>query len=795
MLEHAGPEEAVREHVVPGSAVPGSAVPQRAMADAAMAGEARPAIPAFSVPRRASFDAPVETKLHAPPARKEWVQREGLVDHLAGVTAKLVLVDAPAGFGKTTLVAQWLSSAAERRPYAWISLDPGDNDPGRLWWHVVCALQRACPDFGADDILAAVRARIPDFAGTMLPLLVNELTKLPEPVVLVLDDYHVIKERSCHDQIAFLLSHLPAAVQLVLITRIDPPLPLPRLRAVGEMVELRARELRFGPTPAAALVAAIAGLELTEPDLADLVERTEGWAAGLYLAALSLREHPSPGAFIRHFTGDSRFVVDFLAEEVLSRQPTAIRQFLARTSILSRFCAPLCAAVAGSANSAEIIDILERENLFVVPLDDNRHWFRYHHLFAQVLRSELALTEPEIVPALHDRASAWHRLSGSADEAISHAHAAGDVPEVIDLIATHWYAYVDSGRVATVRGWLSSLGESAVSADPVAAHCAAWAAALSGDRESLRRWLPIVETGPHAGALPDGITSMRSSAALLKGTFGFDGIGPMREAAAEAVALETDPASPWYALARSAYATALYWSGELDAAVEQAQDALSSRSAVGIIRMLAFAISSLTEADEGDLARAEQLARAASEIVGDAGPGLAAAPQSALAYAAAGAVLARRGRLTEARREFEHALRIRRRQFGISPWVTMEVLLRLAPVLLDTGDRRGAVALLEEARQLLTSSPDGAGPQLARLDRLDRRLAGRPRQVSLAEPLTERETAVLRMLRGSLSLREIGQELYLSQNTIKTHTRAIYRKLGVSTRHDAIARGQDIDIL
>jgi LuxR family transcriptional regulator, maltose regulon positive regulatory protein len=747
------------------------------------------------VSRRVSFDALIETKLHAPIAREEWVKREELVDYLAGAAARLLLIDAPAGFGKTTLVAQWCSSPGERRSFGWVSLDPGDNDPGRLWRHVVCAVERACPEFGADDVLSTLRVQAPDFAGQLLPLLVNELAALPEPVVLVLDDYHVIKERSCHDQMAFLLLHLPPAVQVVLVTRIDPPLPLARLRAAGEIAEVRARELRFAPAPAAELVAAAAGVELSEPDLADLVDRTEGWPAGLYLAALSLRGHPSPSVFIREFTGNSRFVVDFLAEEVLGRQPAEIRHFLARTSILSRFCAPLCDAVVGSDNAAEIIDMLERENLFVIPLDDTRQWFRYHRLFAQVLHGELARAEPAMVPVLHERASAWHRWSGLAEEAISHLQAAGDVAGVIDLISRHWYAYIDSGRVATVRGWLNLLGTSTVSADPVAAHCGAWAAALSGDRESLRRWLPIVDAARHDGPLPDGIRSLRSSAALLKAAFGFDGIGPMRDAAAEAVALETDPASPWYALARASYAAALYWSGDLAAAAEQAQAAAAGTGPIAVIRLMGFAFLSLIATERGNLDEAERHAHTACQIAGGADSGLVRVPRTSLAYTAAAAASAARGRLTEARGELERVLWNRRGQSGISPWATAEIMLRLAPVLYETGDQPGAVALLTETRQLLTSSPDGADAQLARLDRLERRLAHSHREVTPAEPLTEREVAVLRLLRGSLSLREIGQQLFLSQNTIKTHTRAIYRKLGASTRQDAIARGRDSGVL
>jgi LuxR family maltose regulon positive regulatory protein len=742
----------------------------------------------------------VETKLHAPPAREEWVERGDLVDYLAGVTARLVLVDAPAGSGKTTLVAQWHSSPAESRPFAWITLDQGDNDPARLWLHVVCALQRACPKLDADAILGGLRAQAPDIAGRLLPLLVNAAAALPDPVVLVLDDYHVIKEASCQDQVAFLLRHLPPAVQLVLVTRADPPLPLARLRAAGELAEIRARELRFAPAQVAQLVAGTAGIELSEPDLASLSRRTEGWPAGVYLVALALRGHPSPSAFIRQLTGETRFIVDFLAEEVLGHQPAAVRQFLTRTSVLSRFCAPLCDAVVGSANAAEIIDLLERENLFVVPLDEHRQWFRYHHLFAQVLRSELALTEPEIVSALHERASRWLRRSGQVHEAISHAQAGGDTAAAISLITRNWYAYVGSGQVATVLGWLSSLGNGVIAAHPIAAHCAAWTAALAGDRESLRRCLPVIEAGEHDGPLPDGVRSLQSSAALLKGTFGFEGIGPMREAAAQAITLERDPTSPWHALAEAAYASALYWSGDLDAAAVHADSALVASGSVGVIRALAYAILSLVVldqagVDQAELDRAEQLARSARDIVTDADSGIASAPHSSLAYAVVGAVLARRGLLTEARHELEHALQIRRSQSGISPWATVEILVRLAPVLSGTGDLAGAIALAEEARQLLHAAPDGGSALLARLERLERPLTTRSPKADLAEPLTDREVAVLRMLSGALSLREIGQELYISQNTIKTHTRAVYRKLDVSSRVDAIAQGRKIGLL
>ncbi len=751
-----------------------------------------------SIPQRASVDALIETKLHAPALRKEWVQREDLVGYLAGCSSsRLVLVAAPAGFGKTIAVTQWAASTVEDRPFAWVTLDRSDDDPARLWLHVVSALQRACPQFGGVDILRALHASVPDISGTVLPSLVNELAALPAPAVLVLDDYHVIRDHSCHDQVAFLLRHLPATVQLVLVTRADPPLPLARLRAAGKLAEVRAPELRFTTAQAAVLVRTVATVDLLESDLADLVERTEGWPGGVYLAALSLRGYSSPTAFVRQFTGDNRYVVDFLAEEVLSRQPEQIRQFMIRTAILGRFCAPLCDAVTGAANAAEIIEIIERDNLFLVPLDDNRLWYRFHHLFAQVLLGQLARTEPAIVPALHQRASAWHRQSGSAEEAIEHALAAGDVAATVGLIADHWPAYMDIGRISTIRGWLRSLGDDQIGADPVAAHCAAWCAALTGDPQPVRRWLPVLESAEDSGPLPDGIRSPRSSAALLRGCFGFDGIEVMRDSAGAAAELESDPRSPWYALARTALGSALYLSGELDAAAVPLTEALASAASIPSARVAALSLLAVVRVEQGQVREAQELVRTARQLVGDSA--LAETQQGSSVWMATGAVYAAQGRTVEARTEFEHVLRIRRRWFGITPWPVIDSMVRLAPVLDDLGERPAAAALASEARQLLSACPDGAQAQWNRLHRLERQLTRPPASTAVrgmaAEPLTEREVTVLRLLRGTLSLREIGQELYLSPNTVKTHTQAAYRKLGVSTRQDAIVRAHEIGVL
>ncbi|MEP7023477.1 MAG: LuxR C-terminal-related transcriptional regulator [Actinomycetota bacterium] len=747
-----------------------------------------------SVSPRSGIDVLVETKLHAPHAHAEWVERPELVQVLEDTQARLILVGAPAGYGKTTLLAQWRSAAAASRQFAWVSLDSGDDDPVRLWRHLVTALHRACPDLGVEEILRPLHRPVPDVSEA-LSRLVNELTAFAVPVVIIVDDYHIIKERRCHDQLEFLLRHLPSTVQVVLSTRADPLLPLGRLRAAGDMTEIRMRDLHFTSEEAGVLIPRVASVSLSERDLSDLVQRAEGWPAGIYLAALSLRDHPAPTDFTRNFTGSNRYIMDFLVEDVLSRQPLPVQQFLMRTAILGRFTAPLCDAVAETTNARNIIETLEDENLFLVALDTSREWFRYHHLFAQVLLGQLARAEPGTMPALHLRASAWHLEHGSVDEAIDHALAAGDAARSVRLMAGHWYRYVDAGLMATVRRWLRSLGDDQVNVSPLAAHCSAWIAALAGEGGAVRRWLPVIAAAGDDGPLPDGMRSLRASAALLEGTFGFEGIGLMRKAAAQAVELETNPASPWYTVARSSYGTALYLSGDLEAAGRQLEQALFNDPSLALARLASFAWMSLVAVEQGRLGRAEQLAHAARDLVADEATGLSSSPQATLASMAVGAVLAGQGQFQEARNELERALRSRRRWPGISPWPNVDILLRLALVLLELGDRPAAAALLGEVRDILTSLPDGAEAQLGRLARLERRLTRLPRARGPAEPLTGREQAVLQLLRGTLSLREIGQELYVSQNTVKSHARAIYQKLGVSTRQEAIERGRELEIL
>lgn len=728
------------------------------------------------------LSVPLDSKIQPPEVRREWLDRPALVGRLSGTTARLILLSAPAGSGKTVLLSQWHTAPGSSR-FAWATLDPSDNNPSRLWWKVINAMRRACPEFDVDP----PQVLMPRQGRVLLPALIARLGALRAPVVLVLDDYHLLTNPKCHTQVEGLLRDLPQSCQVVLMTRAMPPLELARLRASGEVTDIGVRELRFSRSEAGALVSAVAGVTLDGPDLSALLTRTEGWPAGVYLAALALQGHPSPHSFIDQFTGNHRFIADFLAEEVLNRQTPDVRQFLLRTSILDRFSAPLCDAVTGRVDSAGLIERLELENLFLSPADKHHVWYRYHHLFAQMLRGRLAREEPTpgLIPLLHQRASAWHRKAGSTEEAIAHALAAGDTDGAAELMTAHWHDFAAAGRIATVSDWLGLLGDDRVAGNPATAHCAAWVAAVSWDAELARRWLRVIEASSYDGALPDGMRSLTSSAALLRTTFGFNGVRSMVEDGVTATRLEDDPASPWYGHARAMLGFALHLAGSPDATpmLEQALEAGTSRP---LARIVALSVGALRAADEGELARAQQLAEEAARIVN--GRGFTRWPPNSFILTALGTVHERRGQLEQARAEFEYASYRRRRWVLLTPWLGVEIRLRLAQVLLAMDDRAAAASAVAEVRNVLTASPDGADALLARLGALERRLAPVPSAPSPAGPLTERERAVMSMLRRSMSVSEIARELYLSANTVKTHKRAIYRKLGVTSRAEAIER-------
>jgi LuxR family maltose regulon positive regulatory protein len=430
----------------------------------------------------------------------------------AGAAARLMLVSAPAGFGKTTLLAVWLATTRSDRAVAWVSLDHGDNQPQTFWSYVVAALETAAPGVG-EKARGLLRAAPPAPTATVLTTLLNELNALDDDVVLVLDDYHVVDSLEVHEGMAFLLDHAPPRLHLVVTGRADPTLPLARLRARGELVEVRAADLRFTPEEAVEYLNGAMGLDLTTKDVTTLAGRTEGWIAALQLAALSMQGRTDTAEFIAGFAGDARYVVDYLVEEVLARQPEAVERFLLQTSILDRLTGPLCDAVTGGSGGKAMLESLDRANLFLVPLDDRRRWYRYHHLFADVLRARLLDEQPDLVPMLHGRASDWYEANGEPDLAIEHALAAGDADRAADLVELAAPALRRLRQEGTLRRWMEAIPEEQFRARPVLSNGYVGALMSTGQIEGVEpylrnaeRWLDAMAAhGGGPGGRPPGM--------------------------------------------------------------------------------------------------------------------------------------------------------------------------------------------------------------------------------------------------------------------------------------------------
>ncbi len=447
--------------------------------------------PMVDSPRQMAATSPLlETKLYIPKWRPGLVSRPGLIENLDQATErKLTLVSAPAGFGKTTLLAEWLAAAPRsERPAAWVSLDQSDNDPALFWAYFISALQTVQSGVGV-SALSLLHSPQPPPIEAVLTTLINEISPIQDDFVLILDDYHVIDARPIHGAIAFFLDHLPPQMHLVIASRSDPPLRLARLRGRGELTELRAFDLRFTPDEAASFLNDVMGLEVSADDVTALETRTEGWIAGLQLAALSMQGRDDIPGFITAFSGDDRYIVDYLVEEVLQRQPEHVRSFLLQTSILDRLSGPLCNAVTGREDGKGMLEALERGNLFVVPLDDKRQWYRYHHLFADVLRVHSMEEQSDRVPILHQRAAAWFEERGMAAEAIEQARAAGDHETVARLLSANFEEFQRIGQYASISSWSASLPEEMVQKRPRLALIYAAGELVSGDNLQAARRL------------------------------------------------------------------------------------------------------------------------------------------------------------------------------------------------------------------------------------------------------------------------------------------------------------------
>ncbi|MDH4103886.1 MAG: LuxR C-terminal-related transcriptional regulator [Thermoleophilia bacterium] len=746
---------------------------------------------------RSGASGPVilETKLARPSVRAEHVARRELLERLReGAGRKLTLLTAPPGFGKTTLLAEW-AAAEDERAVAWLSLDEDDNDHARFFSYVIEALRTVEPAIGG-RALAAHAAPGAELIDVVLPLLLNDLAALETGVVLVLDDYHVLTNAEIHEAVAYLVERLPESLRLVLATREDPPLPLGRLRVRGELCELRAGALRFSDEEARSFLNDLLDLGLSAEDVERLQARTEGWPAALYLAALSLRGRDDPSMVIDAFAGDDRHLVDYLTAEVLARQPAELRSFLLRTSILMRLCGPLCDAVADGDNSEKILEELERSNLLVMPLDTKREWYRYHPLFAELLQHELARTDADILPILHRRASAWYRQAGLIVEAARHATAAGDVDAAVELVGCCWPLFLEQGQLATVARWLEALPETVIAENWLLCLAGVTVAAHTDRLDEAERWLEAAERAPplvRNGQQPYGpVAATRAFLRLSRGD-----IAGTIAAARHALTVAPSTELAWALAPQLVLGAALWWSGEATEAKAVLERAARTAQAAGLVpaTIETLGFRAAIALDQGDAAQSDALAREAIELT--RGAGLEEHPFTAMARIASGKAHARRGELTEAQDEIERGTELAERERS---WlVTAYGLLALAEIRHRDHEPAAARRLLGRVRSMLKALPD-PGTGLARVAQTEQTLRLRATRDggSASTPfweLSERELAVLRLLAGRLSQREIAAELYVSFNTVKSHTRSIFRKLGAASRAEAVDRARELGLL
>ena len=740
-------------------------------------------------------DVLLATKLHVPRPRPDFVPRPRLADRLdEGLRRGLVVVCAPAGYGKTVLVADWAQRG--QRPVGWLSLDGGDNDPARFWRHAVAALDRACPGIG-ERVGPLLGPPAPKSFEALVTALVNELAAQPstDDVLLVLDDYHLIDSQPVHASLGFLIEHRPPRLHLVLTSRADPPLALARLRARDELAELRAAELRFTAGEAAAMLQQVAAVALPDGAMTALAARTEGWAAGLQLAALSLRGQPDVARFVADFTGSHRYVLDFLAEEVLEQQSEQVRAFLLETSVLERLSGSLCDAVTGRPGSQAMLERVEQAGLFLVPLDEVRGWWRYHHLFADLLRARLREEQPDRTAQLHHNAAHWCEEHGLADDAIRHAVAAGEATWAARLIEQHFdEVFFLRGEAATVHRWLSALPGELVRSRPRLPLAQALMAGISGRVPAVASLLDAAERAspgtaeepfePTAGRaasmlvnVPALIALHRSQLAELRGD-------AEAAAALASAALAESSEEEWLLIssAQGHLAMAEWLRGRLREAEGRFESIVAGRQAAGQLTMTAYGCYQLGQIQraQGRLDAAVRTYRQALEAT--AVPGQPPLPAAGPAYTGLAEVAYQQNELDAALQHVSEGIALCRRFIYAAALATG--LVTLAWIRQATGDPAGALAAMSGARK---AAPDSGGllnpvpAQWAQLLLAQGDLAGAARWVKDRglsaddEPDYPREPGHLVLARVLLAQARPGQALALLDRlhlAAVTHDRA-----------------------
>jgi len=654
-------------------------------------------------------DALLATKLYLPVAGPGQVPRPRLLARLdEGLARGLVLVCAPAGYGKTVLLADWARRGGQ--PVAWLSLDEGDNDPARFWRHAVAAVDQARPGTG-DRLAPLLGLPGPSSLPGLVTALINDLAGAQ--ALLILDDYHLIGSAQVHESLAFLAEHRPPGICLVLASRSDPPLPLPRLRARGQLAEIRAAELRFTPAEAAQLLQHAAPA-LPQASVTSLAARTEGWAAGLALAALSLRGHPDTAAFVAAFTGSHRYILDYLAQEVLDQQDDKLRTFLLETSVLARLSGPLCDAVTGHHNSQALLQTAERAGLFLIPLDETRGWWRYHHLFADLLHARLQQEQPDRLPGLHHAAAVWCDAHGLAEETIRHALAAGAAAWAARLIERYFDAIFLRGESATIQRWISALPAALARSRPRLLLAQAWMALVGGDVAAAGAPLDAAERAfadaadepfePSVGRAASMLANVPAAIALARAYLAVLHGDAEGTAASAARALPALGAGEWglHSAGQWILAIAGWVCGRLDDAERGFAASVAGWRAAGQGPLAAWACLDLGRVQRARGRLGASLATYQQLVEITAPPGRAAMPSAGIGYVGMAEVAYQRGELDQALQHVTTGIELCRQL----NWKTQPLaagLVTLAWIRQANGDPGGALAAMSEAERVAPS--------------------------------------------------------------------------------------------
>ncbi len=732
----------------------------------------------------------LDVKRGRPPSRDGLLPRSRLIARLRqDLDVPLLALVAPAGYGKTGLLWEWLSE--DSRDCAWVALEERHNDPKQLIEDIVHALEG---DFATSGVLDALHAPDLDISGVALPRVLSALALGSRPAVIVLDDAHTLSAPAALHTVGVLAEHLPPGFQLALASRTALPLHMGRLRAHRAVLELHSEDLAMTLTEASDLLD-MAGLHLNAAELEALMDRTEGWPAGLYLAALSLREEPDVGAALARFTGCDRVVAEYMREEFLDQLPPEAIEFLIRTSILAELHGPLCDAVLGCTGSARMLEHLARAtNLLLVELDRSERRYRCHRLLRDTLLGELRHGEWIAEAELHRRASAWHAAHGELDSAIDHAVRARDPTRAGELLWENLPRYITHGHNPTVQRWLNAFGASELALSPSLALVAAHSHLAAGDIRLAEHW-GLTASGALARTTPSAarVSSLPAGVALIEAAVARHGVAAMGRDAALAYELEP-PDSPWRSLCCLLRGVADHLRGSRAQAREHLEEGVH-RSAVEAPSIEALCLAQLATLllEEDDVEAGVALVDRA--LTQTERHGLGDYPTSALVLAVAAAVHSRAGRVEEGQRHLRRAIRLTSALDEFTPWYEAQARIALARASLALADVRQARTLLAEASQRARRVPDATVLRVWLEEIWEQVDTAATFALTGSAALTMAELRILRFLPTHLSFREIGLRLHVSTNTVKTQAHAVYRKLDASSRSQAVSRAQEIGLL